>query len=62
MIGEFCPKVFALKTVTALGLKIRAGKFVSKASARVATRRRLSLPSVVQAGRFEVRAADKFLL
>jgi hypothetical protein len=62
MIGEFCPKVFALKTGTALGLKTRAGKFVFEASARVATRRRPSLPSLVQAGRFEVRPADKFLL
>jgi hypothetical protein len=62
MIGEFCPKVFALKTGTGLGLETRADKFVSEASARVVTGRRLWLPSLVPAGGFEVRAADKFLL
>ena len=62
MIGEFCPKVFALKTGTVLGLKTRAGKFVCKASARLATRAKLSLPSRVPAGGFEVQAAHKFLL
>ena len=62
MIGEFCPKVFALKTGTVLGLKTRAGKFVGKASARLPIRAKPSLPSLVPARGFEVRAADKFLL